>query len=153
MMTRLRAIFFALVLLGAGAASAGDEGDKAQTIRDALAAGTPLVLALVAEWPTGDSESEAYADWAAYLNDFAAAHDDFAVLAMDRAEASQVLAQPPALENGYATIFVRPGDGAILYDGPVLEEIVYDAAASFLGAAGDGQFDATMFAPYAFGLK
>jgi hypothetical protein len=34
----------------------------------------------------------------------------------------------------------------------VLEEIVYDAAAQYLEAP-DGQFDAEMFAPYAFGLK
>jgi hypothetical protein len=153
MMTRLRAIFFALALLGTGAAAAGGAEDKVQAIRDALAAGTPVVLAVAAELPTGDSESETYADWAAYLNDFAAAHSGFAIMAMDKQEASRLLAEPPALENGYATIFVRSADSAILYDGPVLEEIVYDAAASYLEAPDDGRFDAAMFAPYSFQLK
>jgi hypothetical protein len=153
MMTRLRSIFFALALLGAGAAAADGTEDKAQAIRDALAAGTPVVLAVAAELPTGDSESETYADWAAYLNDFAAAHGGFAVLAVDAAEASRLLTGPPALENRYATIFVRSADSAIIYDGPVLEEIVYDAAASYLEAPGDGQFDGEMFGPYAFRLK
>jgi hypothetical protein len=152
MMRRLHSLFVALLLFGAGAASAGAE-DKAQTIRDALAAGPPVVVALVVAWPAGDSESEAYADWAAYLNDFAAAHGGFAVVAMDAAEAAQVLAAPLALDNGYATIFARSADSAILYDGPVLEEIVYDAAAQYLEAPDDGRFDGEMFKPYAFALK
>jgi hypothetical protein len=151
---RVRRILLALaVLLGAaGAASADGDGSKAAAVRDALAAGQPVVLALAQELPTGEGD-ETDADWAYYLNEFAAAHGRYKIVAMDAAEARSLLATPPTLDDYYATIFVRSPDSAVIYDGPVLETAVYKAAADFLEAPQDGQFDADVFQPFALDLK
>lgn len=137
----------ALTLLVAGTALGNGDDGKIQAVRDALAAGRPVVLALSSKLPSPDAEGEAYADWAAYLNDFAAAHGNYAVVAMERVEAEQLLAAPP-LENGYATIFIRSGGAALIYDGPILEPFVYDAAVAFLNAPADDSYDAELFAPF-----
>jgi len=153
MLVRLARLFVVLalfVIAGGGAPAGGDE-TKAQVVRDALAGGKPVVLALARELPTADSGDETDADWVHYLNEFSAGHGRYKTVAMDAAEAAELLAAPPPLEDYYATIFVRSADNAIIYDGPVLETAVYRAAADYL--EGDGQFDAEMFAPYAFELK
>lgn len=145
----------ALLLLAAGVAAAhagGDEG-RAAVIRDALAAGQPIVLAIAAQFPAAGAEGETYADWAAYLNEFAGRHDGFAIMAVDGAEAAELLAAPPPLADGYATVFARDAGSAIVYEGPILESFVYDAAAAYLEAPADGQFDPQLFEPYALKPK
>ncbi len=122
-------LILVLGLIGA-AAPAGGHHDKLQAVRDALAAGRPVVLALAQDLSTADSDSETAADWAAHLNAFAADHAGYKTSAMDAAEASELPAEPPPLEDFYATIFVRAADSAVIYDGPVLETSVYDAAAA-----------------------
>jgi hypothetical protein len=152
MAARLTRLLVALVLLSlAGGAARADGEDKAQAVRDALAAGQPVVIALARELPTGDGGDETDADWAHYLNEFSAGHERYKTVAMDAAEAGDLLVAPPPLEDYYATIFVRSADNAIIYDGPVLETAVYRAAADYL--EGGGQFDGEIFAPYAFELK
>ena len=147
-------ILFALVLAaGIVAAHAGGDEGKAAIIRDALAAGQPIVLAIAAEFPAADGEGETYADWAAYLNAFAEAHSRFAIMAVDGAEAAELLTAPPPLADGYATVFARNADSAVIYEGPILESFVYDAAAAYLDAPADGQFDPELFEPYALKLK
>lgn len=150
----LRRLFLLLAVIaiaGAGASAGGDEG-KAHAVRDALAAGQPVVLALAKELPGADGD-ETDADWAHYLNEFAAGHGRYEIVAMSAAEARDLLAEPPPLEEFYATIFVRSAKSAVIYDGPVLEESVYDAAAQYLEAPEDGQFDADMFTPLELRLK
>lgn len=151
---RVRRLLLALafLLLGAGAAPANGDESKAAAVREALAAGQPVVLALAQELPTGEGD-ETDADWAYHLNKFAAAHGRYKIVAMDAAEAQALLAAPPPLDNYYATVFVRSPDSAVIYDGPVLETAVYKAAADFLEAPQDGQFDADIFEPYPFALK
>jgi hypothetical protein len=155
MSARLLRLLFVLALftLAGGSAPAGGQDDKVQAVRDAVAAGRPVVLALAQELPTGDGGDETDADWAHYLNEFAAGHEGYEIVAIDAAEAAALLAAPPPLENYYATIFVRSPKSAIIYDGPVLETAVYKAGASYLDATGDDAFDAEIFAPYAFTLK
>jgi hypothetical protein len=155
MSVRLARLFagLALLVLAAGASPAGEGDDKAQAVRDALAAGQPVVLALARQLPSGEGGDETDADWAHYLNEFAAGHGRYKIVAMDAAEAGALLAAPPPLEEYYATLFVRSADSAVIYDGPVLEAAVYRAAADFLEAPQDGKFDADLFAPYAFALK
>jgi hypothetical protein len=121
-------------------------------VRDALAAGRPVVLALAQDLSTADSDGETAADWAAYLNDFAAGHAGYKTVAMDAAEARELLAEPPPLEDFYATIFVRAADSAVIYDGPVLETSVYDAAAVYLDDPA-GTFDPELFERFAFRLR
>jgi len=157
MTTALRRLLFVLLafvaIAGSGGASAGGDEDKAQAVRDALAAGQPVVLALAKKLPAADSGDETDADWAHHLNDFAAAHGRYKVVAMSAAEARKLLAKVPPLEDFYATIFVRSTKSAVIYDGPVLEKSVYDAAAAYLEAPKDGQFDADIFAPLDLRLK
>jgi len=146
-------LVLAVFAVAGGAVRAGGDDGKARAIRDALAAGQPVVLALAKELPGADSESETAADWSHYLNEFAAGHKRYKVVAMDAAEARDLLAAPPPLDDSYATIFVRSADSAVIYDGPVLEKAVYRAAAAYLDAPKDGQFDADIFAPISFRLK
>jgi hypothetical protein len=134
------------------AASAQGHHDKIQAIREALAAGQPVVLALAKELPTEDSESETDADWAGYLNDFAAGHARYKTIAMDAAEVRELLAEAPPLEDFYATVFARTADSAIIYNGPVLETSVYDAAAAYLEDP-DATFEPALFEPFPLRLR
>jgi len=154
MTIRLRRLLLVLAFITAsgGASAGGDEG-KAQAIRDALAGGQPVVLALAKELPGAGSESETDADWVHYLNEFAAGHGRYKVVTLSAKEARAVLAEPPPLEEFYATIFVRSAKSAVIYDGPVLEKSVYDAAAAYLEAPKDGQFDPDIFEPIKLRLK
>lgn len=144
-------LILVLGLIGT-AAPAGGHHDKLQAVRDALAAGQPVVLALVQDLSTEDSDSETAADWAEYLNAFAADHAGYKTVTMDAAEARELLAEPPALEDFYATIFVRTPGSAIIHDGPVLETSVYDAAAAYLDDP-VGTFDPELFEPFALRLR
>jgi hypothetical protein len=145
-------LLLAFIAVAGDAAADGDES-KAQAVRDALAAGEPVVLALAKELPGADGGDETDGDWANYLNEFAAAHARYKIVAMSAAEARDLLAEPPPLEDFYATIFARSTTSAVIYDAPVLEKSVYDAAAAYLDAPQDGQFDADMFAPVELRLK
>jgi hypothetical protein len=153
MTTGLRRLFLLLALIAvAGRAFADGDASKVQAVRDALAAGQPVVIALAKELP-GDDGDETDADWAHYLNEFSAGHRGYEIVAMSAAEARELLAKLPPLEEFYATIFARSAKSAVIYDGAVLEPSVYDAGAAYLDAPQDGQFDAEMFAPFDLRLK
>jgi hypothetical protein len=149
---RLLLVLAVIAIAGGAARADGDEG-KVQAVRAALAAGQPVVLALAKELPSGDSGDETDADWAFYLNEFAAGHRSYEIVAMSAAEARELLAELPPLEEFYATIFARSAKSAVIYDGAVLEPWVYDAGAAYLDAPQDGQFDAEMFTPFDLRLK
>jgi hypothetical protein len=153
MTTGLRRLFLLLALVAvAGRAAADGDEKKAQAVRDALAAGRPVVVALAKELP-GDEGDETDADWAFYLNEFSAGHRGYEIVAMSAAEAGDLLAEVPPLEEFYATIFARSATSAVIYDGAVLEPSVYAAGAAYLDAPQDGQFDAELFAPIELHLK
>lgn len=75
---------------------------------------------------------EAYADWAAYLNDFAAEHPELRFERIVREALDEALADPPQLSEEYAAIFVRSDGRAAFYDGMILEPFVYDEGADFV---------------------
>jgi len=75
---------------------------------------------------------EAYADWAAYLNEFAAEHPELRFERIERGELEEALPDPPQLSEEYAAIFVRTDGTAAFYDGIILEPFVYDEGADFL---------------------
>jgi hypothetical protein len=153
MTTGLRRLFLLLAFIAlAGRASADGDASKVQAVRDALAAGRPVVLALAKELP-GDDGDETDADWAFYLNEFAAGHRGYEIVAMSAAEARELLAEVPPLEEFSATIFARSAKSAVIYDGAVLEPSVYAAGAAYLDAPQDGQFDADFFSPFELRLK
>lgn len=150
----IRTLFaFALYLILAGTVLAGEQDSNAQAVRDALAAGRPVVLSLISKFPSPEDESEAYADWAHYLNEFAAEHRNYDIVAMERPEFEQLLAAPPPLDNGYATIFVRSDGDSVVYDGAILEPFVYDAGVAFLDAPSGSSYDAELFAQYNLRLR
>ncbi len=146
-------LLFTFVAVAGGATRADGDADKVQAVRAALAAGQPVVLALAKELPGADSGDETDADWAHYLNEFAAGHRGFEIVAMSATDARDLLAEPPPLEGFYATIFARSAKSAVIYDGAVLEPSVYAAGAAYLEAPQDGQFDAELFAPFDLRLK
>ncbi|WLQ17373.1 hypothetical protein O5O45_15785 [Hahella aquimaris] len=73
------------------------------------------------------SESELYADWAAYLNDFKSAEGE-------NLSINHALNASPTLNNinlngfkeKYSTLFVVSDHACYLYTGPILEPAVYD---------------------------
>ena len=87
------------------------------------------------------------------LNQSAAGHKRYKIVATDAVEARDLLAEPLPLDDSYATILVRSADSAVIHDGPALEKAVYAAAAAYLDAPKDRQFDAEIFAPINFRLK
>ncbi|MDG9671914.1 hypothetical protein ONV78_29545 [Hahella sp. CR1] len=73
------------------------------------------------------NESELYADWAAYLNDFKSTEGD-------NVSVTRAFHASPALDNinlngfqeKYSTLFVVSDRTCYLYSGPILEPAVYD---------------------------
>jgi hypothetical protein len=104
-----------------------------ETLQDNLVAGKPTVL-IVARTPTAsERDSEAYADWAGYLNDFA---DDyrgaFQFLRVPPQQVGALFASAGAIKQPYAVVFFKNESDALYYDGMIHDRIVYRAAASFL---------------------
>lgn len=127
LVTRLFALVAGLSLLASAGCAA-----PAQTVRSAAAlpAGAALVAIAPDSPPRADLESEAYADWAAYLDDYVAAKP--ATLGFARVSAARwmALARSPAMP-GYATVFLRPDGQALVYRGMVLDLAVYQAGAAW----------------------
>jgi len=97
-------------------------------------AGQAKVIVVAPQDADEDPSDEAYADWAAYLNDFAEAHPELKFQTVDSEELSNVTDTPPPLREPFATLFVRPDGTTAYYDGMIFEPFVYDEGARFLAA-------------------
>lgn len=131
----------ALVLtLTAWLATAFAEVGPRQTLAANLAAGKPTVL-IVSRTPTrADLRSEAYADWAGYLNDFAEEHRrDFQFVKIKPAELKAIFAEHTPIKEPFATVFFRNAQTAVSYDGMIHDRRTYGAAASFLSGTETAQ--------------
>jgi hypothetical protein len=91
-------------------------------IRVALKSGCPVVLVVR---PSGKAEaSEAYGDWAEYLNAFAAREKSVEIVKLSGRRYSQLVTSPQ-LSKPYNTLFLRDAGHALLYRGMILEPDIY----------------------------
>jgi hypothetical protein len=91
-------------------------------IRMALTNGRPVVLVVQ---PSGKADtSEAYGDWAEYLNAFAAREKSVKIVKLTGRRYSE-LVTAPQLDKPYNTLFLRDVGHALLYRGMILEPDIY----------------------------
>ena len=84
------------------------------------------VLVVVFDEKTAAKNSEAYADWSAYLNDFIPeAKTKFKVIKLLPAELTLLIDNASGLKAPYTTLFLNKQHGNFYYPGPVLEPGVY----------------------------
>ena len=75
--------------------------------------------------PSGKADtSEAYGDWAEYLNTFAAQDKSMKILKLNGRRCSELVASPQ-LNKPYNTLFLRDAEHALLYRGMILEPDIY----------------------------
>lgn len=142
----------ALLLLGMFLAAQPVQADSARMLKASIAAGKPTVL-IVSRTPTAaDRASEAYADFAGYLNDFAAAQRaTLQFVTIKPAALKAIFAARAPIRQPFATVFIRNARSAVYYDGMIHDPIVYQAAAAYL--AGRDSPDAASLGLKPFGFK
>jgi len=132
--TLLRRLLATLSLAGLCLVATGCAVARAP-VGSSLPAGPAMIV--VAPDPAPDAESEAYADWAGYLNDFAA--EKPAGLAIIRMTPSRWQRLAVAAKEDYATVFVRRDGVAMLHPGKLLDPQIYPAGAAWaLGGPAGG---------------
>src|SRR5690606_33351486 len=96
--------------------------------------GTASGVVIVVAPPADDASmsDEAYADWAAYLNEFAAEHPELRFERVETGQLPERMPDAPRLSGEYAVIFVRGEGGAAYYDGMIFEPFVYEEGADFV---------------------
>jgi hypothetical protein len=110
------------------------EADSQAEVADPQETAKARVIIVTPPTTEADMSNEAYADWAAYLNEFSAAHPEFEFLTMTR-ESFQENTEPSLVINKeHAVLFLRSDAKAALFDGRILESFVYDEGAAFLAS-------------------
>ena len=72
------------------------------------------------------SDSEQYADWSHYLNEFAASVSDGFAFHKVTTDEGSLKSCPPGYREPYSMIFMRRGGNSFVYEGPILEPQVYE---------------------------
>jgi hypothetical protein len=102
----------------------------ANEIRTALKAGGQVVVVVQASLKAGSSE--AYADWASYLKQFAARSGPSVHIVKLSPKRYSELVTSPKLKDSYNTLFLRDAANALLYRGMILEPDVYRIGATYM---------------------
>ena len=127
---RFLRMFCAAVLLTGVAAAPVNE------IRTALQTGHPVVL--VVQGAAQAESSEAYGDWASYLNQFAGRAGSSVNIVKLSLQRYSELVSKPKLKGAYNTLFLRDGSRGLLYRGMILEPDVYRIGQAYMtGKPGD----------------
>jgi hypothetical protein len=98
-------------------------------IRVALKSGRPVVLVVQPSGPAGTSE--AYGDWAEYLNAFAARDKSVKIVKLSGRRYSELITSPQ-LDKPYNTLFLRDAGHALLYRGMILEPDIYNKGKEYM---------------------
>ena len=134
-MVRLRRLMPLLVALFAEVACARLPSPSAH---ESVPSGPALIVIAPQPIPPQDQASEAYADWAGYLNDFAAAKPSaLRLIRMTPAQWKRLVRYPLAQER-YASAFVGRDGSALLYKGMILEPYVYIQGVAWVTSGGRG---------------
>jgi hypothetical protein len=97
----------------------------------ALKTGRSMVV--VVQPRARDESREAYADWAEYLNDFAAQDKSVRIIKLTPWRYSE-LVTAPKLSRPYNTLFLRDAGHALLYRGMILEPEIYRIGKAYMTA-------------------
>jgi hypothetical protein len=152
-MTAFRAPFIAFVLLVASLSTATAQNAR-QGLRSAVAAGKPVVLVVARNPSAADLKSEAYADYAEYLNAFSAANQErFAFIKVKAAELKTLFAQSTPVRGPFATVLIRTANSAVYYDGKIQDPPTFKIAADFLTGGPDAATASAGFKPFRFKLR
>jgi hypothetical protein len=152
MRVAVRATALIAIALALLAIAAPVRAEQARTLRGNLAAGKPTVVVVSRAGTASDMRSEAYADWASYLNEFAADHrGKFEVLKVTPGDLTRLFASGTPIKHRFATIFFRDEKNAVYYDGMIHERSVYQVAVAFLSGQGAGPD--TGLKPFRFRLR
>jgi hypothetical protein len=149
----IRAALLAALLVWSAIAPA--RADARRALQASLDAGKPVVLVVSRPATAADMRSEAYADWAGYLNDFAADHRGrFTFLKVEPGGLKRLFAESTPIKEPFATIFIRSRNRALYYDGMIFDRVFYRFAADFL-AGKDGAPDeaSTGMKPFRFRVR
>ena len=74
-----------------------------------------------------NQESEQYADWSYYLNDFAnAVGDEYVFYKLDTTSLANLTERAGSYAKAYSMIFMKQGKNTYFYDGPIVEPQVYE---------------------------
>src|SRR3954465_12454821 len=115
-----------MVILVAAAVWASSQLERARKEVDtAFRARQPFVLVVTGSGEKATDTSEAYADWAEYLNAFRTQADSRVKIVKVTALQYPEFITGPKLKDQYATLFVRDAGHVLLYDGMILEPQVY----------------------------
>jgi hypothetical protein len=79
-----------------------------------------------------ESQSEAYGDWADYLNEFSSSlPSDTKIIRLTSDKYRQAI-EEPKIRHDFATVFLKDATHALLYDGMVVEPKVYKLGLGWL---------------------
>jgi 3-deoxy-D-arabino-heptulosonate 7-phosphate (DAHP) synthase len=134
---RLFTLLLSFTLLAGPAPAQSHRSDQARAeIAAALHSKRKIVLVVA---PLSQNQygpaDEAYGDWADRLNNFSAhAADDIKIIKVTRAQYAQIVTEPK-IKGDFATLFMLDPKRALLYDGMILENEVYQCAVAYLNHA------------------
>jgi hypothetical protein len=144
----------ALLLAGILLTAPNVHAESAAAAIRIIAEGKPTVLVVSRAATKKDLASEAYADWTAYLNDFAAERRDaFRFVRITPNDLKAIFGGRAPITQPFATVFIRNASGAIYYDGMIHEPAVYRAAAAFLSGTDDPRAAALGLKPFPLRLR
>jgi hypothetical protein len=131
LLRRLRLVLNVIVSLAVCVSVAG--ADPRHSLQVRVAAQKPTVVIVEGPMTAVERESEAYADWAGYLNDFYQQHrGDIGFLKIKPAKIKAIFAESTPIKSRFAVIFFRNYNDAIFYDGMIHDQIIYPSAAAYL---------------------
>jgi hypothetical protein len=144
----------ALLLTGILLAAPNAQAESAAAARRIIADGKPAVLIVSHAATNKDLASEAYADWAACLNEFVAEQrETFRFVRITPKDLKAIFGGRAPVTQPFATVFIRNASGAIYYDGMIHEPAVYRAAAEFLSGTDDPRAAALGLKPFPLRLR
>jgi hypothetical protein len=131
---RLFTLLLSFALLSGPTPAHAQRSDKARTeIRTALHNKIKIVLVVS---PVSQNQyaqaDEAYGDWADRLDNFSArATADIKIIKLTPAQYAQIVVVPK-IKGDFATLFMLDPKRALLYDGMILENEIYQCAVAYL---------------------
>ena len=98
--------------------------DQKSLIKSDLRNGKAVVLIINSK---ENQESEQYADWSYYLNDFAnTAGNDYVFHKLNTTSLMNLIESAKSFTQAYSMIFMKQGKNAYFYNGPIVESQVYE---------------------------
>jgi hypothetical protein len=128
-----------LMMLQPAASQRQQTAGPCKDVEQALASKKVVVLVIAPAKSPGQDESEAYGDWADYLNAFSSSVPaDTKIIKLTPAKYSQTVEEPKIRRN-FATVFMKDSTHSLLYDGMIVEPKVYKVALGWLHENADSK--------------